>query len=194
MDAIGRLTSHRLEQYCRCNDYRFVVHTDAAFDRQRPAAWSKIRMLQNAIHEALADYVLWVDADAVVLRNDFRLESVLRPEKRMFISSDLNGLNSGVWMVRADAAMDEFLETVYDQTQFLLHPWREQAALMHLVSINHADVASWIEHVPQRLWNSYLHGLYQRPTDDGEMNAESFILHVPALPLDQRLAVLKTYV
>ncbi|MEC8039043.1 MAG: hypothetical protein VX152_12240, partial [Pseudomonadota bacterium] len=47
---------------------------------------------------------------------------------------DMNGLNAGVmWLTRAAAPL---LDAAWNLTQFITHPWWEQAALRHLLMAN----------------------------------------------------------
>lgn len=175
MRDIGALTSARLLRYCSVNGYDCVVHRDKSFDTSRAASWSKIRFIQAAIRSGLYDWVLWIDADALVLRDDVTIETVPCDGERLLLAQDGNGVNAGVLLLRADDAMLAFLAHWYAQTQFLSHQWWEQAALMHLLGIDGTFDRPDVGFLAKKVWNAY-------PSDVDE---NSFILHVAAMQKDR---------
>jgi hypothetical protein len=86
--------------YCRKNNYGFIQDYNC-LDENRPAPWSKIKMIQRELSRA--DFILWLDADTIIMNDKHRLEEyLLDMEKNQFllIGEDINAINSGVFFIK----------------------------------------------------------------------------------------------
>ena len=140
--------------YCARHGYALVVGGDEVYDRTRPPAWSKIRLLQRTLPEF--DVVFWSDADVVITNATVRLETLLTSGKDVVLSRDQNGLNTGNVFLRRTPAVTDLLRDVYAQTDFVDHVWWEQGAFIHLYETR-PDVRAMCEVVDQRAFNAYEH-------------------------------------
>lgn len=103
----------------------------------RPASWSKL----DVIRALMADYetVVWVDADAMFVRYDRDILRDTDPARPLWMAMHrVRGLanalpNAGVLVAYKTPRLLEFFDEVYDQEQFIDHPWWEQAAMLHLL-------------------------------------------------------------
>jgi hypothetical protein len=133
----------------------------------RPAPWGKIRLLQDLLGSY--DEVLWIDADAVVVDSTDDITDSLSPDDLMALAAHVtpegeNPIpNSGVWLVRKDATITEFLDAVWDSTQFIDHKWWENAAVLTQLGYELAPKVRLIRPTPMwsrvrflsTSWNSF---------------------------------------
>lgn len=112
--------------YAKRHGYELVVVTGAGIDRSRPAAWSKIQAMRT--HLPRFDYLCYFDADTLVMNPEVQLldYAAQAPDKDVFISEDLNGLNTGVFMLRNSSWSQWFLREAWggkgsEQEHMALH-------------------------------------------------------------------------
>ena len=104
---------------------------------ERAPSWSKIALML----ELLMDYdaVLWVDCDVLILDDSRDLADEVPSEAiqaltvhTRFRGDDLGERPSaGLWYARPN--LIPYLEQIWAMTQYLHHPWWEQAALHELM-------------------------------------------------------------
>jgi hypothetical protein len=125
--------------YCRKWRYS-LVHFDNVIRQEWVPSWNKILALQNTMHCAPRnEWITWIDADVLLLRDDLRLESFADTGRHLVFSTDVGGLCTGFFMIRKCEAMEAFLEHLcshYCPTW----PW-EQAAIKAAIS-NNTDLNS----------------------------------------------------
>lgn len=175
---IGEFTAANKAAYCHRHGYRFVVETDRlgpAF--ARPASWSKILLVRRELEAA--DWVLWTDADAMIVNPAVRLESLADPDADFVIAKDRNGINAGVFLLRSCPAAFKFLDRVWSETSFIDHYWWEQAAIMYVLDTGAHGLR--VKHPPKGAMNAYPEDY--RPGD--------FIIHTPGR--EGRLDILRLY-
>jgi hypothetical protein len=110
-------------------------------DWKRPRGWLKIEVIRAALEDNF-DFVLWMDVDAVVLRNDVDVRTVAAdtadlhmawhgPDTSEIMAADfVPHFNSGVMLIRATDWSRAFYERVWEIGQ-LEHPWFDQATILH---------------------------------------------------------------
>jgi hypothetical protein len=105
---------------------------------ERPAAWAKVRLIQELL--ASYEYVFWIDSDALfvdVSRNV--LDEVASAKPISLVEHPQNNAdgpvvpNSGVLLVRNCSFTIDFLQRLWDSTEFIEHNWWENAALLALL-------------------------------------------------------------
>ena len=138
-------------KYCDRHHYDLIV-SPVSLDESRPPAWSKIKLLQR--HLASYDWVFWADADSIIMNPFIRLERFVDPDFELIITADKFGMNSGMFFLKNAATSAQFLNLVYDQSQFVNHDFWEQAAIHHLFNTQQAVIRPRV--LPQREFNSYL--------------------------------------
>lgn len=121
--------------YASRHDYEIVIGNGAACGR--PASWGKVGLLRRLL--AAYDFVVWLDADALILDTRTDLESIVPADAFQAFAvttSTLQGDTSpclGVWALRAGDRTHEFLAAVWAQADLTDHRWWEQAAAMRLL-------------------------------------------------------------
>lgn len=177
----GERMRERLREWAASHGWGFSWGTE--FDPSRPPAWSKIRFLQRLAphHERL----LWVDADVIAtLKGPPPDEVFVEGEGAIvFASADENHLNTGVMGLDCGARgaghglgfgeAGALLKWVWEQTQYINHPWWEQAAFQE----HHATWPADFRAIDKRVWNAY----------PGEEGPETALIHFPG-GYKQRLA------
>ena len=96
-----------------------------------------------------------------------------------------NGINTGHVLVRNTAWSARFLERVYTSTEFLHHPWRENAAVLRLYAEDE-DVRRHAAVVPNKLFNGY-------PYPGGGYTSGDFVVHFAGLGAAEREAAVRNY-
>ena len=131
----SKYTSAINKKYCKTHSYDFINYTHTLDDTRHPA-WSKIKAIQKHINNY--DWIMWIDADAIFLNQNIKIESLLDEEYNVIISKDVwKNINSGAFLIKGKTEWSSyFLSEVYNQIQFIDHDWWEQASIMHLYDIN----------------------------------------------------------
>lgn len=106
------------EKYSRKYGYKIVVANDA-LDKTRPAAWSKLRAMDQHLDEF--DYLVYIDMDVVIMNMDISMESFinLNRQKDFIMAEDWSGPNTGVWIAKKSKWTHWFLQTAWNQTELV---------------------------------------------------------------------------
>jgi len=159
MAGVGRITAQALRDYARCQNYGFVYH-DRLIDPSRHPSWNKILAVRNALLKQKEGWVMWVDADAVVMNHRVRAESLIPQGHDLVFASDDNGLVAGIFLIRYCEWSLKFLETVFflgdlnsDPDDF--GPKWEQNTIKHILK-HFAGFAGHVALLPKRQLNSDL--------------------------------------
>ena len=180
---IGDITSARLREYARHQGYRCKIHHDV-LDTNRHPSWSKIPVLKRAVLAGKTEWIFWCDADAYVANMDCRVEQFIAENCDVIFSSDSNGLNAGVFLIRCCPWSLRFLDAVYTlgEIDYKLDPWGnkwEQNTIKHLLH-NFADFKPHIGILPP----------YHMSVDLERFQQGDFILHLMGLSNENRLEAL----
>jgi len=165
------LTLPRLRTYCEKHGYDYQIY-EVPPHFERPAAWYKIRLLLSE----QTNRVLWIDADAAILNDNFSLHNILIPNKHIYLSKDANGINTGVMLWEKNTLTSRILQEIWDRQEYINNVWWEQAALMAIIEENFLNIQNHIEYIPQDIFNSYDYSLYSSNYKDGQVNKDSFII------------------
>jgi len=177
---LAKITAARMRLYAQRHGHRFVERR-SLLDKSRPPAWNKLLAVRDALLTRRTPWVMWLDADAVIMNLHYRAEDLIVEGRDLILGSDFNGLNSAVFLVRNCEWSLRFLDTVYNLGDIDYEPDRfgqkwEQNTIKHVLN----NFAGFTEHValhPERRMNS-LPEAYQ-PGD--------FILHLGGLSQTERL-------
>jgi hypothetical protein len=109
--------------------------------------------MAKRLSESQADYLFWLDADAVICNQDFKLESLMSG-RGMDISIDCCGVCAGVFGVqncdwsRGLMSAWWFLKKV-DDPENKIAPWLKDQPTLKFLIANFAVVRDRITHIPQ---------------------------------------------
>jgi hypothetical protein len=135
---------------------------------ERPCSWFKIKAIKNRMI-SISGTILWIDSDTIITGGQ-NIDSLIDHDSDLTISVDENGINCGVMAWRTSDKTIGFMDRVWDRTEFIDHPWWEQAAIADMI-----DELS-VSYVDKSLFNAY-------PSDATD---ESGIIHWPGMSIKER--------
>jgi hypothetical protein len=151
LESLGKYSSDAIASYANHHKFDYSIYKINLFER--PAAWAKIQCLINEIGLKTHDYILWVDADALFVRFNENIIQNIHNDKDIFMVNHLVTLaplngnpgifiqcerpNTGVLLVKTSDWSLGFLEKVWGETQFINHPWWDQAAFHKLMGYSY---------------------------------------------------------
>ena len=115
-DEVARYTLPNHYAYGKKYGYT-VIDQSKLLDSTRPPAWSKIRAVQAMLTLYQCEWVLWLDADTVIMNSSIPLESILPFQDLkenqaidLIVTTDRRyTANSGVWLIRNSEWSKQFL-------------------------------------------------------------------------------------
>lgn len=131
------MTGPTFAEFAARHGYELHLYDTNPAPPDRPPSWGKVLLLQQLLSRY--DEVLWIDADAVVLDDTRDITDDLEPGDLMGLVAHVTPEgddpipNSGVWLLRNDPAVIDFLDEVWDCTGFIDHKWWENAAVLQLL-------------------------------------------------------------
>ena len=129
--AMAQHTVPLMQAYANRHGHDFMA---LSLIGERPASWQKL----PALHKALGTYdvACWVDVDVVIAWPGADIIAELRPGTCQAVVEHLTECgrvpNCGVWVVTQDM-MPTLEQAWIDGSDFVHHPWWEQAAIMRLM-------------------------------------------------------------
>jgi len=161
---------------------------------ERPTPWHRIKFIPKLFAEGF-DFVVWMDADAIITRFNVDVRSIIKPDKDLYmVQHEYNGKdnpipNSGFLVIRNTSWSKKLLEEIWQKKEYINHKWWENAALMDILgyknlvggvrNLNHEMLAK-VEFINSE-WN-YL------PMH--EVVAEPIVTHFAGLSREDRLSQL----
>ena len=117
--------------YADRHGYDLAVRQELT-DPDRAPSWNKLPFFLELFEDY--DVVVWIDADAAIVDSRFDIADELRPDDLMGVVAheydDQVIPNCGVWVLRNDPDVREFVERLWNKTEFLDHRWWENAAFL----------------------------------------------------------------
>lgn len=160
----GVPTAANKRAYADSHGYQFCGASES-LDRSRPPAWSKLLMCQRAM--AGADWLFWSDADAVITNFAVQLETRIDEKADFLYTCDMNGINTGAFLMRSCEASRRLIELAWERVEFINDPWWEQRALSAVLSADLSGVRKKV--LPKRMINSY----------ENDWRPGDFLIHFP---------------
>ncbi len=108
----GDFTSTLAREYCAKFGYTLFRHREL-LDKSLAPSWNKLLAVQQHINDF--DWVLWLDADAMILQQDTTLESIIAEHsnaKDIIFSVDGSGLCAGIFLIKNTPWAKDFLKTI----------------------------------------------------------------------------------
>jgi len=89
-------------------------------DNTRPPSWSKIRAVQALMEQQECDWIVWLDADTVIMNKTQRIEAFLPAEADFVVTREKNNkYNAGAWIIKNSAWSKTFLERWWNMDSFV---------------------------------------------------------------------------
>lgn len=177
------ITRNSTENYCNYHGFGYEAY-QIPDDYIRAASWAKVQYLITNLEEQAYNYILWIDADAIINNSSYDILSILDPSKYLYISTDFNGINAGVVLFKNNSYTLNLLYQIWNMTEYLNHPWWEQAALGDLIEQNWRNIQQYIKYIPNKEFNGYPSEISPDQTYRADEN--TFIAHFPSCSLEFR--------
>lgn len=169
-----------LIEYCKINGYDLITD-ESVIDHTRSIPWSKLLLIMKYLPNY--DYIVWIDADAMILDQTQRLEDkiALMESYPLMVSQPDSTINTGVIFAKNVPETYTFIMTVYNQTKYVLNEYYgnfEQDAYQAVLNENIDDMAKYCLVLPfeqHTKIQSYLRFL----------QPDSFILHLAGFRGDE---------
>ncbi|CAM9172364.1 unnamed protein product [Ectocarpus fasciculatus] len=182
-DVMKRVVLNK-EFYAKYHGYT-VIDANSYVDDSRGVSWFKLPAVSDALEKF--DYVMYIDADAVIMDPRKPLDSFLiaGTGADMIMTQDWSGLNGGVWIAKSTPWTKWFMKELWNQTHLIpryssdgktkhIFEW-EQRAFHYLIQSDmwvkrgmpkydgdYVSVRNHINYLPQCSFNSYA----MHPMDD----------------------------
>jgi galactosyl transferase GMA12/MNN10 family len=178
-------------------------------DHSRPPAWSKIVAVKYLLQHEDCDWVMWTDADTIIMNSEIRITDFLPTDttKHLIVGPDKGGgFNSGVFLFRNTDWSIQTLDAWWNMTDFVrphgMSLSGDNSALKALLK----HMPDFDEHVlspPRCTFNSFAKFLTLQQSreamdhlteqswymDDEHYHKGDFIAHTPGV--DNKIACLK---
>lgn len=164
----------------------------AILAEQENCLWDKMQLICDYLNKDY-DVVMWIDVDALITNTSWSVDWILKEDKHadIFLTSDVNGLNAGVMLIRnTDRAKAFFYAcTNYGKTLFGDRPNGEQQSIRHFsLAYPYDGIVHYL--TDQRTLNSYYPELYKYPGSElAHWTPGDFILHLPGTPNEKRVEI-----
>jgi hypothetical protein len=134
-----KLCRKSLSEYCQKHNYTFVIqYTDII--ENRDLMWNKIPLIRKILPKY--DYVVWVDADMMIMNYDFHLERLIElylGSRDMLLSCDSgNQINTGFWVIKNSPFSQDILSLIEHCPEIAGH-FHEQGVLNTLYYENRVN-------------------------------------------------------
>jgi hypothetical protein len=149
--SIGRLCEHVNREYALKHGYDFINHElpyadmlQAVGPKKTHCTWYKVLMLNKILSDEIfllqhrIQYIVWIDADALVVNSNMRMEEIISKGcgRDLIIAEDMNAgesclLNAGVMLVRVSDWSRQLWQDVWAcPKKFDTKRFYEQSALL----------------------------------------------------------------
>jgi hypothetical protein len=179
------IAASTFERYALLHGWRLDVH-DGTLAPERPTAWSKLLL----IRALLADHELvwWIDADAVIVDMEPDVLDQLERGKHLYLTVHTWGAdppgrrspNSGVMLWRRSDWSLRLLDTLWNHTRYMHHPWWENAALLDVLGYRIPDDGTPPIPGTPTAWSTRVKdiGLRWNSTENASLAPDPIIRHI----------------
>lgn len=131
------------------------IKPDDTFDIDRRApTFGKIKLTLAACRTRPGYWVLWTDADAMVVNQSVPLESIIDDRYDIILSVDWLMINAGMILFKCSAWNEGFLNRVYSAREFDDARALDQSAFQHFFD-SEPDINAHLKKIPKHAMNSY---------------------------------------
>eukprot|EP00934_Nitzschia_sp_Nitz4_P005160 Nitzschia sp. Nitz4//scaffold7_size249615//246568//247569//NITZ4_001223-RA/size249615-processed-gene-0.218-mRNA-1//-1//CDS//3329558580//5150//frame0 len=110
------------QAWCDIHGYH-LVDSSPYLDNSRPPSWSKIVAARRLLVEEHCDWVLWLDADTVIMNSTKRIESFLPAPNAthdfVVTRQKSDSFNAGAWAIRNTPWAIQFLDDWWNMESFV---------------------------------------------------------------------------
>lgn len=197
--SIIEITEPIINNYCSYHLFDHKIYQINPENYSRPPAWAKIDYLIKESIDEESKYLMWIDADTIILNSGYDLINLIEPNKYIYICKDYNNINTGVFILKNNNFTKDLLKKIWSMEEYVDHHWWEQGAFIKLVEQNWNNIKTYIKYIHNSELNSYLPEVVVNIRDNNQyaVNDNSFLLHIPGFwgstGLEFRLNKIKEY-
>lgn len=157
--------------------------------------YNKLEQIQAIFEHEESDVVMSMDLDAMITNHGIRVEDFIENDFDVYLTSDYNGLNCGVFIIKKSGYSNWLIDRVLE---FRGKPkmYCEQDGIREFIKTFPPPATSRIKMIEQTKLNAYLYEMYPeiplQSHEQGNWNPGDFIIHLPGLGYETRLAFLKS--
>lgn len=152
-----------------------------------------IAMYQTIKSDLNLEWVLYLDADAIITNHEIKIEDIIakHPDKEIIMATDLNGQNNGVVLIKNTPIMADYLQECYTDRNYFHQRTPEQNAMFIIIQQDkYQDKIGW---ETMHFFNAYLFKYKNMEHDERLWDEESFILHLQRLPDNKRIELFQQF-
>ena len=159
----GKIT---LKNYCEKHNYYLLEDNSLIKEHDREIQWTKILLIQKFLDLNIYDYLVWFDADIMILNQEITLESFierLMNNKDVMYSRDYGGcVNNGVIFIKNSEFSKQYFKETWNHTNQVC---REQGSMDMLYRHNWNDSQNHIQITEDQkeynpMWYQYEYGMF----------------------------------
>lgn len=189
---LADLTVPLMRAYCERHGYDFYYEPHYEQRIANDGDRMKVRIYEELYLTQKYDVYMWIDSDALIMNGEPSVEDILRhagaKEQHHFLwGYDVGGPNSGVYFARFTPEGSAFMKTQLARSTEM--GWGDNTAMIQVSLVPpHSETVLC---VPGKLFNAYLMNLYgwERYSYINGYETGCFILHLPGLPQERRIAI-----
>jgi galactosyl transferase GMA12/MNN10 family len=121
---------------------------------KRAATFGKIKLAQAGCVGRAGYWMLWSDADALIVNQSIPLTDIIDDRYDLLMSVDWLMLNAGVILIKCSPWTEDFLQTVYNAREFDSAAALDQSSFQHHVDTI-PGAKEHIRFIPKRIINVY---------------------------------------
>lgn len=179
------------EEYAKKHGYQLHHHVEAWDDHKKHYSFTKSqRVFDYMMKTPKYDHIFVFDLDMLPTNLNIEIEDGWRPydDKHITLTSDINGLNSGAYIIRQGDVCRYWLSTIC-----ALHKvtTSEQHAMWELEEM-YRPVTKYLPHptinsIPYDLYPDY----GKKTIEQGQWEPGQLLMHLPGMSMEKRLETFK---
>ncbi|KAF9154954.1 hypothetical protein BGX20_004555, partial [Mortierella sp. AD010] len=157
---IGPIAYYNRREYVAHHRDRYILrdnfthHFEDVVSQGVVPAWAKIKILLEELDRDEADWIFWIDTDALIVNMDITLERFIDERYSLLITKDFNYLNAGVFMLRVNDWSRQYMREVL---AMMSKGSNEQDWMIGLLEEEEFESGEHVKYLPQCSFNSYWH-------------------------------------
>jgi hypothetical protein len=171
------MSYHSKAVYCKRMGYDLIVGGKNDIEPERSSHWAKLTMMLRWLPHY--DYIMWMDADTVITRYNFAIDTLILPDIDLVMARDWNNINSGVFLMKNSSWCLQFIREVLavPLSSLVIREWEEQSAMIYVLERKRKYFRR-IYVPPQRMMNSYP-GAMAHGNEAAGWQQGDFLAHTP---------------
>lgn len=184
---IAAITNPIIEEYCHKHGYEFVRFL---LEDGNNYAYRKHEEFKHLIVGG-ADLIWYLDCDAIITNLDTPITGFIDAKHDLFVTKDVHEINGGSMILKCNSDGNWVNEVILSMKPNFQN---EQNAINWLMG--DPQFNQHVKILPHPSINSYDYSQYEhypniRSREEGHWHEGDFVLHVPGLPYQKRIEVLK---